>query len=173
MSIHPTDASIQPQWLNIWDKQPELTARCLVGCTEWKFALQIAMRLCVPFSYFYGFSHLSTYLLLPSIISLWYFSIVLLDVSSNDFLQKHDFDHFDLTLFKRLSCKISFSNFVYVPFARSHHKLWKTKKIVKNWFRKCPFGNWFLGNVFQDSSILVKNILGKYSFEETHSRLWL
>ncbi len=39
--------------------------------------------------------------------------MVLLDVSSNDFLQKHDFDHFDPILFKRLSCEISFSDFVY------------------------------------------------------------
>ncbi len=30
------------------------------------------------------------------------------------FLQKHDFDHFDLILFKRLSCKILFSDFVYL-----------------------------------------------------------
>ncbi len=40
--------------------------------------------------------------------------MLLLDVSSNLFLQKHDFDRFDLILFKRLSCEISFSNFVYL-----------------------------------------------------------
>ncbi len=40
--------------------------------------------------------------------SLW------LDVSFNDFLQKHGFDHFDLILFKRLCCEISFSDFVYL-----------------------------------------------------------
>ncbi len=40
--------------------------------------------------------------------------MVLLDVSFNDFLQKHDFDHFHLILFKRLSCEISFSDFVYL-----------------------------------------------------------
>ncbi len=39
--------------------------------------------------------------------------MVLLDVSSNNFLQKHDFDHFDLILFKRLSCEISFYDFMY------------------------------------------------------------
>ncbi len=39
--------------------------------------------------------------------------MVLLDVSSNNFLHKHNFDHFDLILFKRISCKISFSDFVY------------------------------------------------------------
>ncbi len=32
--------------------------------------------------------------------------MVLLDVSSNDCLQKHDFDHFDRILFKRLSIVI-------------------------------------------------------------------
>ncbi len=37
--------------------------------------------------------------------------MVLLDVSSNDFLQ--NFDHFDLSLCKRLSCEISFSDFVH------------------------------------------------------------
>ncbi len=40
--------------------------------------------------------------------------MMLLDVSSNDFLQKCDFDHFDLILFKHLSHKISFSNFVHI-----------------------------------------------------------
>ncbi len=30
------------------------------------------------------------------------------------FLQKHDFDHFDVILFKRLSCKVLFSAFVYL-----------------------------------------------------------
>ncbi len=40
--------------------------------------------------------------------------MVSLDVSSNDFLQKPDFDHFDLILFKRLFCEISFSDFVYL-----------------------------------------------------------
>ncbi len=50
---------------------------------------------------------------MPSIISLKYFSMVLLDFSSNNFLQKHDFDHFDLILFKRLSRENSFSDFVY------------------------------------------------------------
>ncbi len=38
----------------------------------------------------------------------------LLDVSFNDFLQKHDFDHFNLILHKRLSCEILFSHFVYL-----------------------------------------------------------
>ncbi len=85
MSIHLTDGSIQPHWLNIWAKQPELIARCLVGCTEWEFASQNAMRVCIPFSYFYCFSHLSIYLPLPSMISLQYFSMVLLDVSSTIF----------------------------------------------------------------------------------------
>ncbi len=40
--------------------------------------------------------------------------MVLPYVSSNDFLQKADFDHFDLILNKRLSCAISFSDFVYL-----------------------------------------------------------
>ncbi len=40
--------------------------------------------------------------------------MVLLDVSPNNFLQKHDLDHFDHIFFKRLSCKISFSDFVYL-----------------------------------------------------------
>ncbi len=40
--------------------------------------------------------------------------MVLLVVSLNDFLQKHDFDHFDLILFKRLCSEISFSPFVYL-----------------------------------------------------------
>ncbi len=72
MNIHPTDASIQPQWLDIWDKQPELKARCLVGYTEWEFALQNVVRLNVslPFSYYYCFLHLSIYWQLPSFISL-------------------------------------------------------------------------------------------------------
>ncbi len=39
--------------------------------------------------------------------------MVLLDVSSNNFLQKHDFDHFDRILFKRLTYEILFSDFVY------------------------------------------------------------
>ncbi len=30
------------------------------------------------------------------------------------FLQKHDFDHFELIFFKRLSCEILFSDFVYL-----------------------------------------------------------
>ncbi len=38
----------------------------------------------------------------------------LLDVSSNNFLYKHDFGHFDFILFKLPSCKILFSNFVYL-----------------------------------------------------------
>ncbi len=97
-----------------------MIARCLVDCTEWEFVSQNVIRLCVPFSYFYCFSHLSIYLPLPSIISLKYFNMVLLDVSSNDFLQKHDFDHFDLILFQRFSCKISF--WLCIPFAGSHHK---------------------------------------------------
>ncbi len=67
MSIYRTNASIQPQW-HIWDKQQELIARCLVGCT---------VRICVTersatvsFLYYYCFSHLSIYLPLPSIILL-------------------------------------------------------------------------------------------------------
>ncbi len=40
--------------------------------------------------------------------------MVLLDVSFNDFLRIHNFDHFELILFKRLSCKILFSDFVYL-----------------------------------------------------------
>ncbi len=40
--------------------------------------------------------------------------MVLLDVSSNDFAQKREFDHFDLILSKHLPRKISFSNFVYL-----------------------------------------------------------
>ncbi len=36
----------------------------------------------------------------------------MLDVSSNDFLQRNNFDNFDLFLFKCLSGEISFSNFV-------------------------------------------------------------
>ncbi len=40
--------------------------------------------------------------------------MVLLDVSSNNFFQKRTFDHFNLILFKRLSCEILFSNFVYL-----------------------------------------------------------
>ncbi len=39
--------------------------------------------------------------------------MVLQDVSFIDFLQKHDFDHFDLIPFKRLCCEILFSKFVY------------------------------------------------------------
>ncbi len=35
--------------------------------------------------------------------------MVLLDVSSNDFLQKNDFDHFDPILFKCLSCNAWFT----------------------------------------------------------------
>ncbi len=40
--------------------------------------------------------------------------MVLLDISSNVVLQKHDFDHFDFILFKRLSCEILFSDFMYL-----------------------------------------------------------
>ncbi len=40
--------------------------------------------------------------------------MVLLDISSNKFLQKQDFDHFNLILFKRLSREISFSDIVYL-----------------------------------------------------------
>ncbi len=72
------------------------------------------MRHCVTFSYFYSFSHLSIYLPLPSIISLYYFTMLSLDISSNNFLQKHNFDHFDLTFYKHFSCEILFSDFVYL-----------------------------------------------------------
>ncbi len=37
--------------------------------------------------------------------------MVFLDFSFSDFWQKHDFDYFDLILFKRLCFEISFSNF--------------------------------------------------------------
>ncbi len=57
---------------------------------------------------------LSIYLPLPSIILLSYFCMVLLDVSSNNFLQKYNFSYFDLILFKPLFCEISFSDFVYL-----------------------------------------------------------
>ncbi len=40
--------------------------------------------------------------------------MVSLDVSSNIFLQKRNFDHLDLILFKCLSCEILFSDFVYL-----------------------------------------------------------
>ncbi len=40
--------------------------------------------------------------------------MVLLNVSSNNFLQEHNFDQFDLIFFKHLSCKFLFSNFVYL-----------------------------------------------------------
>ncbi len=40
--------------------------------------------------------------------------MVSLDTSSNDFSQKHNFDHFHLILFKHLFRKISFSDFVYL-----------------------------------------------------------
>ncbi len=56
-------------------------------------------------------------------------------------------------------------------------KKWKElgktkKKIEKNWFGECTFVNWFLGNVFQDSSVSIKSIFGKYQFDEPYSRLW-
>ncbi len=35
-------------------------------------------------------------------------------LDSYNFSQKHNFDHFDLILFKRLSSKISLSDFVYL-----------------------------------------------------------
>ncbi len=35
------------------------------------------------------------------------------------------------------------------------------KKIVETGFGKCPYGNWFLGNVFWDWSILIKSVFGK------------
>ncbi len=37
------------------------------------------------------------------------------------FLQKHDFDHFDIILFKRLSCEISFPDYVYLLLDRITH----------------------------------------------------
>ncbi len=52
--------------------------------------------------------------------------MVLLDVSFNDFLPKHNFHNFDLILFKRLSCEISFSDFVYVLL---DHIIYKHKNI--------------------------------------------
>ncbi len=76
------------------------------------------MQLCVPFSYFYCFSHFSIYLPLPNIISLQYISMVLLDVSSNNFLQKHYCDQFGFIFIKGLSCEISFSDFVYLLLER-------------------------------------------------------
>ncbi len=59
-------------------------------------------------------SHLCICLSLPSIISLKCSSMVLLDVSSNNFSQIHIIDHFDLILFKCLSCGISFSDILYL-----------------------------------------------------------
>ncbi len=58
-------------------------------------------------------SHISPFIyhcqtLFRSNTSVW----CLLDVSSNDFLRKHNFDHFDLILFKRLPCEILFYNSV-------------------------------------------------------------
>ncbi len=83
MSIHPADTSIQSQLLNIWDKQPELIARCLVGCTEWEFTSKNAMRLCVPFSYFSvtHTSHLFS-------IAKHYFAIILLYGIARCFFQQ-------------------------------------------------------------------------------------
>ncbi len=46
----------------------------------------------------------------------------------------------------------------------------KMKKIVKTQFGKCPFGNWFSGNVFWDSPILIKSILRECPFTEILSR---
>ncbi len=58
--------------------------------------------------------------------------MVLLDVSSNDFLQKHNFD--DLILYKRLYCEISFSYFVYLLLDRITHtsKITILEKFFKN-----------------------------------------
>ncbi len=46
--------------------------------------------------------------------------MVLLNVSSKDFLQKHNFDHFHLIHFKRLFCKILFSD-VIQPYMTKEH----------------------------------------------------
>ncbi len=51
--------------------------------------------------------------------------MVLLDVSSNNFSQKRNFD---LIFFKHLSREISSSNFVYL-FAGSHHEYFIKEKI--------------------------------------------
>ncbi len=40
----------------------------------------------------------------------------------------------------------------------------KRKKSCEKRFGKCPFGNLFLGNVFQDLSVSVKNIFRKCPF---------
>ncbi len=57
--------------------------------------------------------------------------MVLLDVSSNNFLQKHDFDHTDLVLFKRLSREILFSDFVYLLLDRiTNSKKIKNKRLM-------------------------------------------
>ncbi len=105
LSVHTTDASIQLQWPNIWDQQAELIAHYLVRCTEWELTSQNAMRLCVLF-HILTVSHISPF--------IYHCQMVLLDVSSNDFLREHYLDHFDLILFKRLSCEISFSVYLFL-----------------------------------------------------------
>ncbi len=48
------------------------------------------------------------------------------------FLQKHDFDHFDLILFKRPSCEISFSDFVYLLLNRIAYIFFKLRPYVSS-----------------------------------------
>ncbi len=50
-------------------------------------------------------------------------------------------------------------------------KIVKKQKNYEKPIRVCAISNWFLGNVFQDLSISVKNIFGKCPFSEMHSRL--
>ncbi len=94
------------------------------GKTRNWFMLQNALRLCVPFSYFYRLSRLSIYLPLLSIIFWQCFSMVLLDVSSNNFSQKYNFDHFGLILFEHLSRKILFFIFVYLLLHHITYSKW-------------------------------------------------
>ncbi len=75
------------------------------------------------------------------------------DVSFNDFLQKHDFDHFNLILFKRLSFKISFSDFEYLfldriiyPYRKfyteqvwPHDSIFSKNASLKNYLQKKKF----------------------------------
>ncbi len=55
---------------------------------------------------------------------------------------------------------------------KNEKRLWKNKKNYVKQFGKCPFDNWFLGNVCQNLSVSVKSIFGKCPFSDTYLRFW-
>ncbi len=95
------------------DKQPEQMSCTLHLVGNW--VTEHSTTLCTSFHIFIV-SHISSFIYHYQALfrsSAWCCKVSLLTI-----FRKHDFDHFAIILFKRHSCKILFSNFVYLSLDR-------------------------------------------------------